>query len=189
MCLYFPPFPDVDVLCVFEILLCGRKEKKTLCVLHYNDVIMSAIASQITSLTNVYSTVSDALQRKHQSSALLAFVRGNHRGPVTNGQLRGKCFHLMTSSLTQLVADDLLSWHLQLVTNQVLPEYIGHRTRWVTGTWNDIIQMFNIVSKAVKDNGYGTSHTTSLISYQKSCIHDFSMCWTWNSSKSHFERS
>ena len=44
---------------------------------HYNDVIMGAIASQITSLTIVYSIVySDADQRKHQSSASLAFVRG-----------------------------------------------------------------------------------------------------------------
>ena len=50
---------------------------------HYNDVIMGAIASQITSLTIVYSTVySDADQIKHQSSASLAFVRGIHRGPV-----------------------------------------------------------------------------------------------------------
>ena len=39
---------------------------------HYGDVIMSAIASQITSLTIVYSTVySDADQRKHQSFASL----------------------------------------------------------------------------------------------------------------------
>ena len=37
---------------------------------------MGAITSQITSLTNVYSTVySDADQRKHQSSASLAFVQ------------------------------------------------------------------------------------------------------------------
>ena len=50
---------------------------------HYNDVIMGEIASQITSLAIVYSTVySDADQRKHQSSASLAFVRGIHRGPV-----------------------------------------------------------------------------------------------------------
>ena len=43
---------------------------------------MGAIASQITSLTSVYSTVySDADQRKHQSSASLAFVRGIHQGP------------------------------------------------------------------------------------------------------------
>ena len=47
---------------------------------HYSDVIMGTIASQITSLTTVYSTVySDADQRKHQSSASLAFVREIHR--------------------------------------------------------------------------------------------------------------
>ena len=52
---------------------------------HYDDVIMGAIASQITSLTIVYSTVySDADQRKHQSSASLAFVWGIHRGPVNS---------------------------------------------------------------------------------------------------------
>ena len=50
---------------------------------HYNDIIMSAMASQFTSLTIVYSTVySDANQRKHQSPATLAFVRGIHRWPV-----------------------------------------------------------------------------------------------------------
>ena len=49
---------------------------------HYNDVIMSTMASQITSLSIVYSTVyTGADQRKHQSSALLAFVWGIHRGP------------------------------------------------------------------------------------------------------------
>ena len=50
---------------------------------HYDDVIMNAMASQITSLTIVYSTVySGADQRKHESSASLAFVWGIHRGPV-----------------------------------------------------------------------------------------------------------
>ena len=52
---------------------------------HYNDVIMGTMASQITSLTLVYSTVySDADQRKHQSSASLAFVWGIHRGPINS---------------------------------------------------------------------------------------------------------
>ena len=41
---------------------------------------MTTMASQITSLTVVYSAVySDADQRKHQSSASLAFVWGIHR--------------------------------------------------------------------------------------------------------------
>ena len=48
---------------------------------HYNDVIMSAMASQITSLTIVYSSIySGADQRKHQSPASLAFVRGFFTG-------------------------------------------------------------------------------------------------------------
>ena len=46
---------------------------------------MSAMASLITSITSVYSTVhSGADQRKHQSSASLAFVRGIHRRPVNS---------------------------------------------------------------------------------------------------------
>ena len=53
--------------------------------MHYGDVIMGEIASQITSSAIVYSTVySDADQRKHQSSASLAFVREIHRGPVNS---------------------------------------------------------------------------------------------------------
>ena len=52
---------------------------------HYNDVIMGAMVSQITSLTIVYSTVySGADQSKHQSSASLAFVWGIHRSPVNS---------------------------------------------------------------------------------------------------------
>ena len=52
---------------------------------HYGDVIMGEIASQIASLAIVYSTVySEADQRKHQSIASLAFVRGIHRSPVNS---------------------------------------------------------------------------------------------------------
>ena len=50
---------------------------------------MSPMASQITSLGIVYSTVySGADQRKHQSSASLAFVRRIHRGPVNSPHKR-----------------------------------------------------------------------------------------------------
>ena len=68
---------------------------------HYSDVIIGAMASQITSLTIVYSTVcSGADQRKHQSSASLAFARGIHRWPVNSpykGPVTRNFFHLMTS--------------------------------------------------------------------------------------------
>ena len=77
---------------------------------------MTTIASQITSLTVVYSTAySDADQRNHQSSASLAIVWGIHRDrwiPRTKGQLRGKCFHLMTSSWIkhECYHDDVIKW-------------------------------------------------------------------------------
>ena len=53
--------------------------------LQHLDSIMSTVASQIISLTIVYSTVySDADQNNYQSPASLAFVRGIHRGPVNS---------------------------------------------------------------------------------------------------------
>ena len=85
------------------ILNLCRSEKKT----HYDDVIMTTMASQITSLTIVYSIVySGADQRKHQSSAPLAFVRGIHGGPVNSPHkwpVTRKYFHLMTSSWVVLI--------------------------------------------------------------------------------------
>ena len=67
--------------------------------IHYNDVIMSMMASQITSPATVYLTVySRADQRKHQSSASLAFVRGIDRSPVNSlhkGQWQRKCLHFI----------------------------------------------------------------------------------------------
>ena len=81
---------------------------------HYIDVIMTMMASQITSLTVVYSTVySDVDQWKHQSSASLTFVWGIHWDrwiPRTKGQLRGKCFHLMTSSCKCFASNNWTLW-------------------------------------------------------------------------------
>ena len=52
---------------------------------HYSDVIMNAMASQITGILIVNSTVCwGADQGKYQSSALLAFVRGIHLLPVNS---------------------------------------------------------------------------------------------------------
>ena len=71
------------------VFVCNKIYLRTpctaVCPSHYGDDTMDAIASQITSLTIVYSTVySDANQRKRQSSASLAFVRGIHRRPVNS---------------------------------------------------------------------------------------------------------
>ena len=57
---------------------------------------MGAMASQITSVSIVYSIVcSWAEQRKHQSSASMVFVRGSHRWPVNSphkGPVKRKIF-------------------------------------------------------------------------------------------------
>ena len=65
---------------------------------------MSEIASQITSLTIVYSIVySDADQRKYQSSASLAFVRGIQRGPVNSP-------HKWPVTRKMFPFDDIIMW-------------------------------------------------------------------------------
>ena len=51
--------------------------------IHYRDVIMSAMASRITGVAMVCSTVCSD-QRNYQSSAFLAFVRRIHRWPVNS---------------------------------------------------------------------------------------------------------
>ena len=55
---------------------------------HYSDVIMSAMASHITGISIVCSAVCSGVQRKHQSCASLAFVRGIHRWPVDSHHKR-----------------------------------------------------------------------------------------------------
>ena len=86
---------------------------------------MSAMASQTTGVSIVYSTFGSGVdQRKHQSSASLALVRGIHGWPVNfpyRGPVTQKCFHLMTSSChfdeisltgcTRRHFDNFLWWH------------------------------------------------------------------------------
>ena len=56
---------------------------------HYSGVMMGMMASQITSLTIVYSSVYTGKdKRKHQISASMAFVRGVYRWPVNSPQKR-----------------------------------------------------------------------------------------------------
>ena len=81
---------------------------------HYYDVIMGAMASQITSLTTLCSTVySGADQWKHPSSASLAFVCGIHRCPL-NSPYKGPVTQKM------FPFDDVIMW---LFTDGIL-EYI-----------------------------------------------------------------
>ena len=86
--------------------------------IHYSDAIMSAMTSQITGISFVYSIVcSDADQRKHQSSASLAFVRGihlrqvnsPHKGPVTRKMFPFDDVIMYTLCATSTTADSLIT--------------------------------------------------------------------------------
>ena len=85
---------------------------------HYNDDIMGAIASQITSPAIVNSTVySGTHQRKHQSSAAQAVVWGIHWWPVISphkGQETRKMFPcdgvIMLTVSSRLPRASLIAW-------------------------------------------------------------------------------
>ena len=84
---------DMTSLSRIAMLEINTLNKKSACYIQVSYIVPMTLhgrhneqwASQITSLTIVYSTVySGPDQTKHQSSASLAFVRGIHRGPVNS---------------------------------------------------------------------------------------------------------
>ena len=80
---------------------------------------MSAIASKITSLTIVYSSVySGADQRKHQNSTSLAFVWGIHRWPMNSphkGPVTRKMFPFDDVIMNTIDSDTLISSYNWLI--------------------------------------------------------------------------
>ena len=81
----FAPRPHGVFNSVWLWILAGKAYNVCCKTHHYSDVIMGDIAHQITSIAIAYSNVySGTDQRKHQSSASLAFVRGIHRRPVNS---------------------------------------------------------------------------------------------------------
>ena len=76
---------------------------------HHSDVVMSAMASQITGVSIVYSTVcSGADQRKQQSSASLDTVRGIPRWPVNSP-------HKGSVTLKMFPFDDIIMAHESVI--------------------------------------------------------------------------
>ena len=91
---------------------------------------MSLMASQITSITSVYSTVnSGADERKHHTSASLAFVRGIHWWRVNSR----KIFHLMTSSCNGWYLTTMLMLVIRYKEWCILPTQM--MTRSISTTW------------------------------------------------------
>ena len=109
---------------------------------HCSDVIMGAMASQITSLMIAYSTVySGANQRKHQGSASLVFVWGNHRSPVNSTHkwpvTRKNVSIWWHHHMSRLSLQNLVHFHAPFFTNDVYftphdrpPLLEGHHLGW-----------------------------------------------------------
>ena len=96
---------------------------------HYSDVIMGAMASQITGVSIVCSTVYAGVdQRKHQSSVSLAFVRGIHRWPVNSCEVHIKHHYELSdrTCIEWVFARVLL---LKLIWD-VLCNHFGTRNHW-----------------------------------------------------------
>ena len=130
---------------------------------HYNDVIMTTMGSQITSLTVVYSTVySDADQRKHQSSEALAFVWGIQSRwiPCTKGQLCGKCFHLMTSSCVLSTSFSASrQWLLRILDNNYL------ETNIFIFEGPIFCEYINLTEYKLSEKGESSDISTNLLKY------------------------
>ena len=107
------------------------------CLFHYSDVIMSMMASQITSLMIVNLTFySGTDQRKHQSSAPLAFVRGIHRWLVNS-------LHKKTVTRKMFPFDDVImfsrNWYAKQLNNVIM--YVSLSRKWLCAH-SSVILMF-----------------------------------------------
>ena len=121
---------------------------------HDSDAIMTAMASQITSLTIVYSTVYSRIgHRKHQSSASLAFVWGIHRWPVNSphkGPVTRKMFPfhdvVMPKPRAYVMLQFFPKWRHSSSCKYFFPKYIV-RSLFVFYLWFDISSS-NLSSRA-----------------------------------------
>ena len=95
--------------------------------IHYHDVIISTMASQITSLVIVHSTVySGTDERKHESSASLAFVWGIHRWPV-NSPHKGPVTRKRFSFDDVIMCYYFPDWYIALFVTRSIFNVIFHR--------------------------------------------------------------
>ena len=133
---------------------------------HYSDVIISTMASQITSPTIIYTTVySGADQRKNQSTASLAFMRGIHRWPVNSphkGQVTRKMFPfddviMMHGKWDKSLHDDVMMWpgNAFRITGPLWGESTDHRQICLKNSqWPRAIDGRKLLSKQCLAGGW-----------------------------------
>ena len=135
---------------------------------------MGAMASQITSLTIGYSTVSSgADQGKHQNSASLDFVWGIHRWPVNSP-------HKWPATRKMFPFDDVIMHHIfsvqyysQIPTLRITDPFVRGTYRSLMDTFTEDLQcgvlMFSLISastwtdyRVTDDFTHHGAHVTSV---------------------------
>ena len=137
---------------------------------HYSDILVSAMASQITGVLMVGWTIcSGADQRKHWSSESLAFVKGIHRWPVNSphkGPVTRKMFPFDDIIMCELCFQDVYMFSLDC-KNHGLP-WFSYWYPW----WGGIsaahfhVRIWNLQGFLF----------FQMLFCKISCL-DFSMCW------------
>ena len=118
---------------------------------HYSNVIMGAMASQVTSLTIVYSTVYSGSDQRKYHSASLAFVRGIHRWPVNSP-------HKNVSYIDDVIMKQKVTPHIYKTEcrgtynsdNAILKSISSHKNLWACQHRNQLIR--NHIRKSVLTN-------------------------------------
>ena len=139
---------------------------------HSCDVIIGTMASQITSFKIDYPTVySDADQRKNQSSASLAFVRGIHRGPV-NSPHKWSVTRKMFPFDDVIVSMHLNVWDVDLIYD--FYSFCGENTCFTTDVFISSITIASVLVPPI--NTCGTIHartTCTFINIWKTEVEQF----------------
>ena len=128
------------------VTVLAKNNKQTM---HYSDVIMSTMASQVTSLTIVCSTVYSDANRKHQCSASLAFVWGIHRWLV-NSRHKGL---VMSSWTLSFLSIKKYSKCIRLFSIKVTIEYV-HFDGLVQDCSNSIAFAMELLQSSTKPSIY-----------------------------------
>ena len=138
---------------------------------HYNDIIMGTMASQITSLTIVYSTVYSGVdQIKHQSSAFLALAlcgefTGDRWIPRTNGQWRGKMFPF---------DDVIMLWYSPLFA------LVWDRFCSCSGEWFAVAGSVEAIYPWGRDKMAAISQTTFSNAFSRMKMYEFRLIFHWS---------
>ena len=144
-------------------------------IIHYSDIIMRAMASQIAIITIVYSTVySGADQRKNQSSASLAFVSEIHRWPVNSP-------HKVLVTRKMFPFDDVIMYP-EIIIRITISRNSHTSTDWLN-TWQHVNRVHNpphTYTRVCRTRGQRLRYWHFDFSHNYGSIHE---CWIPYSSR------